>query len=80
MTPPVHSLKLSPASAQRIGLLHVPVNRVSPAGNTALLGAKRALFEETAPWDAIAKRVEHVSLNEDPSFQEIYAKEMGFPG
>jgi len=51
-----------------------------PAGNTALLGAKRALFEETSSWDAIAKRVEHVSLNEDPNFQEIYAEEMGFPG
>jgi uncharacterized 2Fe-2S/4Fe-4S cluster protein (DUF4445 family) len=70
---------ISRTSAQRIGLLRVPLNRVTPAGNTALLGAKRALFEETAPWDAIAKRVEHVSLNEDPNFQEIYAEEMGFP-
>jgi uncharacterized 2Fe-2S/4Fe-4S cluster protein (DUF4445 family) len=68
------------ASAQRIGLLRVPLHRVAPAGNTALLGAKRALFEEPASWDAIAKRVEHVSLNEDPNFQEIYAEEMGFPG
>lgn len=68
------------ASAQRIGLLRVPLNRVAPAGNTALLGAKRALFEETAPWDALAKRVEHVALNEEPNFQEIYAEEMGFPG
>jgi len=71
---------ISRASAQRIGLLRVPLNRVTPAGNTALLGAKRALFEEPGPWDAIAKRVEHVSLNEDPNFQEIYAEEMRFPG
>jgi uncharacterized 2Fe-2S/4Fe-4S cluster protein (DUF4445 family) len=71
---------ISRASAQRIGLLRVPLDRVAPAGNTALLGAKQALFEEAAPWDAIAKRVEHVSLNEDPNFQEIYAEEMGFPG
>jgi uncharacterized 2Fe-2S/4Fe-4S cluster protein (DUF4445 family) len=70
---------ISRASAQRIGLLRVPLNRVSPAGNTALLGAKRALFEEAAPWDAIAKRVVHVSLNEDPNFQAIYAEEMRFP-
>jgi uncharacterized 2Fe-2S/4Fe-4S cluster protein (DUF4445 family) len=70
---------ISRASAQRIGLLRVPLNRVAPAGNTALLGAKRALFEEPAAWDAIANRVEHVSLNEDPNFQEIYAEEMGFP-
>ena len=71
---------ISRTSAQRIGLLRVPLNRVVPAGNTALLGAKRALFEETAPWDALAKRVAHVSLNEDPNFQDIYAEEMGFPG
>ena len=51
-----------------------------PAGNTALPGAKRALFEEAARWDAIAKRAEHFSLNEDPNFQEIYPEEMGFPG
>lgn len=68
------------ASAQRIGLLRVPLSRVVPAGNTALLGAKRALFEDPAPWDALAKSVEHVSLNEDSNFQEIYAEEMGFPG
>jgi uncharacterized 2Fe-2S/4Fe-4S cluster protein (DUF4445 family) len=71
---------ISRASAQRIGLLRVPLNRVTPAGNTALLGAKRALFEDMAGWDAIAKRAQHVALNEDPNFHEIYAEEMGFPG
>lgn len=68
------------ASAQRIGLLRVPINRVIPAGNTALLGAKRALFEDTAGWEDVAKRAGHFSLNEDPGFQEIYAEEMRFPG
>jgi len=71
---------ISRASAQRIGLLRVPLNRVVPAGNTALLGAKRALFEEAASWDAIVKRAEHIALNEDPNFHDIYAEEMGFPG
>jgi len=70
---------ISRASAQRIGLLRVPLNRVLPAGNTALLGAKRALFEEATVWDAIANRVEHVTLNEDPAFDDIYAEEMRFP-
>jgi uncharacterized 2Fe-2S/4Fe-4S cluster protein (DUF4445 family) len=67
------------ASAQRIGLLRVPINRVIPAGNTALLGAKRALFEDAAAWDAVAKRVEHVALNEDKDFHNLYAEEMQFP-
>ena len=51
-----------------------------PAGNTALLGAKRALFEDASAWDALAGRVEHVALNENPAFQEIFAEEMRFPG
>ncbi len=71
---------ISRASAQRIGLLRVPLNRVVPAGNTALLGAKRALFEDAMAWDTIAKRVEHVALNEDSAFHDIYAEEMRFPG
>jgi uncharacterized 2Fe-2S/4Fe-4S cluster protein (DUF4445 family) len=70
---------VSRASAQRIGLLRVSLDRVVPAGNTALLGAKRALFEDAADWDAVARRVEHVALNEDESFHDIYAGEMGFP-
>ena len=48
-------------------------------GNTALLGAKRALFEDPAKWDAIAARVEHSALNEDASFHDVYAEEMVFP-
>jgi len=70
---------ISLTSARQIGLIRVPLNRVTPAGNTALLGAKRALFEDAAGWDDIVRRVENVALNEDPAFQEIYAKEMRFP-
>jgi uncharacterized 2Fe-2S/4Fe-4S cluster protein (DUF4445 family) len=70
---------ISRASAQRIGLLRLPINRIVPAGNTALLGAKRALFEKATAWDDIASRVEHIALNEDAEFQDIYAGEMRFP-
>lgn len=70
---------ISRASAKRIGLLRLPLERVLPAGNTALLGAKRALFVEIGAWDAMARRVEHVALNEDPGFHDIYAEEMRFP-
>jgi uncharacterized 2Fe-2S/4Fe-4S cluster protein (DUF4445 family) len=67
------------ASAQRIGLLKGSLDRVVPAGNTALLGAKRALFEEPGTWDKLAGRIEHVSLGEDAAFQELFAEELGFP-
>jgi len=66
-------------SARRIGLLRMPVERIVPAGNTALLGAKRALFEDADTWDDLATRIEHVSLNEEPKFQDIFAAEMRFP-
>jgi uncharacterized 2Fe-2S/4Fe-4S cluster protein (DUF4445 family) len=66
-------------SAQRIGLLRMPIDRIVPAGNTALLGAKRALFEDAAAWDNLAKRIEHVALNEEAGFQDIFAEEMHFP-
>jgi uncharacterized 2Fe-2S/4Fe-4S cluster protein (DUF4445 family) len=68
------------SSAHRIGLLKLPLERVVPAGNTALLGAKRALFDPPEGWDALSQMAEHVSLNEDPAFHEIFAEEMGFPG
>ncbi len=70
---------ISRASARRIGLLRLPLNRIVPAGNTALHGAKRALFEDASVWDAIARRAEHISLNEDSDFHDIYVEEMLFP-
>ena len=70
---------VSRASAQRIGLLRLPIERIVPAGNTALLGAKRALFEDAAEWDALARRIEHVALNEEQGFQDIFTEEMRFP-
>lgn len=71
------------ASAQRIGLLELPPEKVIPAGNTALLGAKLALFslhEHDGSHAALRRRIQHVPLNEDPLFQEIYVDAMGFPG
>ncbi|MGC8667820.1 MAG: ASKHA domain-containing protein [Chthonomonadales bacterium] len=67
-------------SARRIGLLGFQPDVVQPVGNTALLGAKMALF---APKDedyaSIRRICEHVSLNEDPAFQDVYVEEMTFP-
>jgi len=70
---------VSRISARRIGLLHFPVERIVASGNTALHGARRALFEEPAAWEAIRRRVKHVALNEDPRFHDVYTEEMRFP-
>jgi uncharacterized 2Fe-2S/4Fe-4S cluster protein (DUF4445 family) len=73
---------ISRASARRIGLLPFAMDQIEPAGNTALLGAKMALF---APDDAalhyreILDRTRHIPLNENEAFHEVFANEMTFP-
>jgi len=69
-------------SARRIGLLDFPAEKVRPSGNTALLGAKLALFslpEHDGAYPQTLAKVKHVSLNEDARFQEIFVEEMVFP-
>jgi uncharacterized 2Fe-2S/4Fe-4S cluster protein (DUF4445 family) len=73
---------INQASARRIGLIDFDGERVSPAGNTALLGAKIALFElpeQGGRYLELRRKMRHVSLKEDPRFQEAYVEEMGFP-
>ncbi len=65
-------------SAVRIGLLRVAPERIVAAGNTALKGAKRALFQEMADFETLAKEIDYVPLNEEPRFQDTFAEEMGF--
>jgi uncharacterized 2Fe-2S/4Fe-4S cluster protein (DUF4445 family) len=70
------------ASARRIGLLELPAEKIQPAGNTALLGAKLALFDLAKPGADhadILRNVRHVSLNEDPAFQDVFVECMTFP-
>ncbi len=70
------------ASAQRIGLIDFPPETVAAAGNTALLGAKMALFSldsENGSYAGVRRRVEHVALNADPSFQDVFVEELAFP-
>lgn len=71
------------ASARRVGLLNFPPELVTPAGNTALLGAKMALFslpEDGGGYAELRRKVRHVPLNEDPRFHEVFVEEMLFPG
>jgi len=70
------------ASARRIGLLDVPEDKLQPAGNTALLGAKLALFDlatDGGEYRDLLRKVEHVSLNEEPGFHETFVECMTFP-
>jgi uncharacterized 2Fe-2S/4Fe-4S cluster protein (DUF4445 family) len=70
------------ASARRIGLFPLPPDQVHPAGNTALLGAKIALFDlhqADAHYSGLLRCIQHVSLNEDPRFQDLFVQELPFP-
>jgi len=67
------------ASARRIGLLPFTLDQIHPAGNTALLGAKMALYVDPAEFDALARRIVHVSLSGLQGFQDAYVEEMVFP-
>lgn len=68
------------ANASRIGLLPVPAERITPTGNSALLGAKLALFDRTLDSLAAIRDIStHVSLNLDKRFQDVFIEEMMFP-
>jgi len=70
------------ASARRVGLIDLPAEAVEPAGNTALLGAKLALFapeSDGAEFSDLRSRIDHVPLAADPEFQEIFIDSMEFP-
>jgi uncharacterized 2Fe-2S/4Fe-4S cluster protein (DUF4445 family) len=68
-------------SARRIGLLDAPDERIEPAGNTALLGAKMVLFANHADDDfrALRERITHFSLAAAPEFETMYVDALGFP-
>jgi uncharacterized 2Fe-2S/4Fe-4S cluster protein (DUF4445 family) len=68
------------SNAFRIGLLPVPPAKIQPSGNSALLGAKLALFQANEDiYTQIRNLGHHVELNLDEQFQEIFINEMLFP-
>ncbi len=72
---------VSRASARRIGLIEFPEETVRPSGNTALLGAKLALFHpdgESRDFASLRRTVRHLSLSADPNFQDAFVRCMSF--
>jgi len=73
---------ISRSSARRIGLIDLPIEQVSPAGNTSLLGAKLALFSidgEGGSYTPLRQKIEHVALKADAKFQEVFVDGLAFP-
>jgi uncharacterized 2Fe-2S/4Fe-4S cluster protein (DUF4445 family) len=68
-------------SAADIGMLRFPQDKMETVGNTALLGAKMALFEKDlgpGHFLPIIGGIEHIELSQHPRFQEFYMDEMTF--
>lgn len=69
-------------NARRIGLLKFPAETIVPVGNSALLGAKLALFnlpQTDIAYPKLRAQTIHIALNEVAGFEDVYAEEMGFP-
>jgi len=67
-----------PQSAVAIGLIPIPFERILPAGNSALRGAKLSLYQKRDIAEIMAL-VRHIPLGGAPDFQDIYVKNMLFP-
>lgn len=68
-------------SAVRIRLLpDMPADKITYAGNAALMGAQMALLSETELDRAteLTGRIEHVALAARPDFQDLFIDGMGF--
>ena len=60
-----------------LGMLEFPAEKISKLGNSALIGAKMFLFNNTAQ-DEILPLCSHISLESDKNFQDVYVGKMFF--
>lgn len=72
---------ISKHSARRIGLLNFPQKKITTAGNTALLGAKMALFNQSKinNFYEIREKTTHLDLSMHPDFTDVFAELVNFP-
>ena len=62
----------------RTGMIELPAEKIHKMGNTALIGAKMFLFEDEKKCADILSKIQHVNLESDPEFQNIYVDKMMF--
>lgn len=63
-------------NAVTLGLLEFPVEKITRFGNTALIGAKMALFQEHKEWEEIVQITRHISLESFKEFQDVFVSKM----
>ena len=60
------------------GMIEMPENKIHKMGNTALIGAKLFLFLNEKTTNEILTKTQHINLESDPNFQNIYVDKMLF--
>lgn len=61
-----------------LGMLEINPYKINKLGNTALIGAKMMLFYDDYSFNDLIPILEHISLDANPDFQEIFAQKMFF--
>jgi uncharacterized 2Fe-2S/4Fe-4S cluster protein (DUF4445 family) len=72
---------INPVNALKIGLLpDLPLEKIERVGNAAVEGARQALISQEKRMDAetIARKVEHVRLELEKGFQDLFVEELCF--
>lgn len=60
------------------GMIELPEKRIHKMGNTALIGAKIFLFADRQITDKILSKTEHINLESEAEFQNIFVDKMLF--
>ena len=60
-------------------MIESDLEKIHQKGNTALIGAKMFLFENEKNIDGILSKINHINLEGEPDFQEIYVDKMALP-
>lgn len=66
-------------NVNRLGMLSFSTNIMHQLGNTALIGAKMFLFADQTKQESILSLTDHVNLESEPDFQDLYVKNLMFP-
>ena len=61
-----------------IGMLDFPVERMHKLGNSALMGAKMFLFEDSRLADTLLEYTQHLSLEAEADFQDLFVDQLIF--
>ncbi len=62
----------------KLGMLEVGESKIQKLGNSALIGAKMLLFTDDYDFETTLSKIEHVSLDANVDFQDLFVRKMFF--